>query len=62
MYTLLAVAYLGFHFTGINFAQIIYLPGWELVALTVLSISGTTHDNFGDINPFITLGYALAFM
>jgi len=34
---------------GINLTQIVqlYLPGWELVALVVLSPSSTVHDNFG---------------
>jgi len=35
-----SVAYPGFHFLGgrINLTTIIYLPGWELVALAVLSL------------------------
>jgi len=38
----------------------IYLPGWELVVLAVMSLSGTTYGNFGSINPFIPpLGTAL---
>jgi len=44
---LLAVAYQGFHFGGIHLTQITYLPGYEFVALAVLSLCGTTHGNFG---------------
>ena len=32
--------------------QIIYLPGWQLVAIAVLSLWGTKHDNDDGINPF----------
>ena len=44
--------------TGV--AQIIYLPGWELVPLVVLSVWGTMYDNFGCINPwYASLGTPL---
>ena len=35
-------------FSGINLTQIrpIYWPGWELVALAVLSLSGTMHESY----------------
>jgi len=42
-------------------ADYIFFPGWELVALAILSILGTMQGNFWDINPFITPRYAHAF-
>jgi len=34
---------------GESITQIICLPGWELVALAVLSLWGTMHGNFGSV-------------
>ena len=50
----ITVACPGLNFQGgINLTQIIYLPGWELVTVAALSLSGTVHDNFGGISPYI---------
>ena len=52
------MAHPGFYIGGINLTKYIYLPGWELVALVVLSLLGTMHgiSFFGGVDPFVPLG------